>query len=583
MRHSCFVPSSFRLPTILFPLAIGFACINVTHAQAPAGTPDAGALQREAERSLHVPRSAERSSAVPAARPMADDAKAVRVSVKGISITGASLIPVNELEPLVADRIGQSLTLAELEHAAQRIAEHYRQRGWFVRVYLPQQDVTDGHVRIQVLEGRYGGSRLENKGKRASADHVRSVVTHRLSESEALSAADLERGLLLANDLPGIAVTGLLEAGAAEGETRLAMQLDDTPFVTGDLGVNNHGVKATGRAQVVGGIALNNLSGRGDQLSLRALAAADIASAQARYSLPLGYDGLRLAAHASTLAYELGDRYKQLDADGKAHTAGLTLSHPLLRQTNRNLNLSAAYEYRRYDDDMLDAALRRHRVDAVTLGLDGDRRDALLGGGITWGRLELTHGRLYIRDIAGDRAADAAGPRSRGDFSKLAFHLNRLQAIGAGGWQIHAALSGQIADRNLGSSERFTLGGPNRVRAYPVNEASGDEGLLLKLELQRNLSNGWQAIAFYDSGRIRQHKHTWAGWDGASGQPNSYSLSGGGIGLNWRAGAALGGWQLAASAAFPIDGNPGADARNRNNDGSKAAAARYWLNLNRAF
>ena len=559
------------------PLAALLATFAAAHLHAQT-LPDAGSLQQESERALQAPRPARPPLAAPAARPLADDAKATRVTVRSIVINGATLIPAAELEPLLADRLGQSLTLAELEHAAQRIAEHYRQRGWYARVYLPQQDITDGHIRIQVLEGRYGGSRLEQKGQRANGEFVRGLVTRRLNEGEALSAADLERGLLLANDLPGIAATGLLEAGEAQGETRLAVIVDDTPFISGDLGASNHGVKATGRAQITGGIALNNLAGIGDQISLRALAGEDIRSARLSYGLPLGHDGLRLNAHLSTLDYQLGDRYKPLDAEGRAHTGGLTLTYPLLRQVERNLSLSAGYEHRRYDDDMLDAALRRHRVDAFTLGLSGDRRDTLFGGGVTWGGLQLTHGELRLRDVAGDKAFDAAGPRTAGRYTSLGFQLNRLQALG-GNWQVLAALSGQAADGNLGSSERFSLGGPWRVRAYPVNEASGDEGILFKLELQRHLGYGWQAIAFYDTGHIRQHKNPWAGWAGGSGQPNGYSLSGAGLGLSWR----NDGWHLAASAAVPVGGNPGKGVDGRNNDGSKASSARFWLSLNRVF
>lgn len=552
------------------------AAASVANAQTP---PDAGSLQRETQRNLQAPRPTGPALTVPTAKPMNANAKATRVTVRRLVIEGATLLPVAELEAQVGDLIGQSLTFAELESLTQRIAAYYRERGWYVRVYLPQQDVTDGTVRIQVVEGRFEGSRLENRGRRINGDFVQSIITHRLKTGEPLSAADLERGLLIANDLPGIRATGLLEAGEAHATTRLSIQVDDTPFVTGDLGINNQGVKSTGTLQAVGGFSLNNLSGIGDQFSLRGLAAENIHSLALRYGLPLGSDGWRLGAHLSALQYELGGRYKNLDAKGEAYTGGVSLTYPILRQSSHNLNFSTGYERRRYNDDTLGAPLRRHNVDAVNLGLSGDRRDLLGGGGIIWGGLQLTLGQLDIRDIAGDKATDAAGPRTNGNYSKLGLQLNRLQALGANGWQLLAALSGQWSKDNLGSSERFSLGGPDRVRAYPVNEASGDQGLLFKLELQRELGQGWQAIAFYDTGRIRQHAHTWAGWQGGGNQPNSYSLSGAGLGLNWRAD----GWQLAASAAFPVDGNPGADANGRNGDGSKASAPRYWLSLNRAF
>lgn len=541
--------------------------------------PDAGSLQRETERSLQAPHSAPQPQAAPAVKPMAADAKAVRVTVQRIAIEGATLIPMAELEALVAPYLGQSLTLAELEHAAQQIAEHYRQRGWYARVYLPQQDVTGGTVRIQVLEGRYSGSSVQSPhtGSRADADAVQATVTHRLQAGAPLSSADLERGLLIANDLPGIAASGTLQAGQSQGDTALALTVQDTPFITGDLGLSNHGLRSTGRAQASGGLALNNLSGSGDQLALRLLAAQDIRSALVRYSLPLGHSGLRLAAHASTLDYQLGGSYQALDAEGNAHTGGLSVSYPLIRQADRNLTLSAGYEHRRYNDDMHNLALRRHRINAMTLGLSGDLRDSLGGGGITWGGASLTGGHLNLNGVASDASQDAATAHTQGRYAKLAWNLARVQSL-APSWQVQAGMSGQFANGNLASSERMTLGGPSQVRAYPVNEASGDQGVLLKLELQKELGQGWQAVAFYDAGRITQHKHRWEGWS-PNGQPNSYSLQGAGLGVNWRGS----GWLLSASVAAPIGSNRGEDARGRNSDGSKSSSLRGWLSLTRLF
>ncbi|MFC7205966.1 ShlB/FhaC/HecB family hemolysin secretion/activation protein [Comamonas endophytica] len=496
MSTSTSFPSSVRLALLL--------CLLAEPAMAQS-IPDAGSLSRETERNLEAPRAVEPQRPAAAAQPVPQDENAPRVAVQRISIQGATLIPLEELQALVQESVGKSLTLAELEQAAQRVAQHYRERGWYVRVFLPQQDVTDGHIRIQVLEGRFGASQLgQQNGERADAERVRQLVTNRLQAGAPLSAAALERGLLLANDLPGIEAQGLLQAGQSVGHSDLQVVVHDTPLVTGDIGLNNFGNRSTGRAQAVGGLALNNLTGIGDQLGLRLLGSEGIRSVVGRYSLPLGHDGLRLAAHASLLRYELGGNFGR-ELEGKSSGAGLTLSYPLVRQGERNVTLSLGYEHRRYSDDALSQPLRLNRINALTLGMNGDLRDGLGGGGLSWAGADLTQGSLNIRDIEGSRAQDAAGPRSAGSYTKLALQLGRLQWLGAG-WQVQAALSGQVANGNLVSSERMTLGGPSQVRAYPINEADGDSGVLLKLELQRELGSGWRALAFYDAGRIRQHR-----------------------------------------------------------------------------
>lgn len=548
-------------------------------AQSP---PDAGALQREIEQAIQPP--ALRTPAPPVlSPPMAEQDKAVRVTVRGFVIEGAALIPNQELTDLLADQVGQSLTLAELEGAAQRLAEYYRQRGWYVRVYLPAQDATEGLIRIQVVEGHYGGSRLDGQPTRANAGFVEKMVTHGQTPGAPLSAADLERGLLLASDLPGLKATGILEPGEKRGDTRLLLKVEDTPLFTGDLGANNHGVKSTGTGLAVAGAALNNLSGIGDRLAFRGLTAEDVHSGLLQYSLPLGVDGWRLGAHASALRYRLGGEFANLDAEGDAQAYGTTLTWQQMRSLEKNLTFTTRLEHRRYNDDALDAPLRRHRVDAAVLGMNGDFQDSLAGGGFTWGRLQLTSGNLDIQDVAGDLAVDQAGPKRDGGYNKLDLQLDRSQHL-APGWSIHAAFSAQLTDTNLGSSEKFVLGGPNGVRAYPINEASGDEGWLLNLELQRDLTTllglGWQANAFVDTGRIRLNKDTWPGWEGGGDAPNRYSLSGVGVGLDWNR---PGGWIFSSTMALPLGNNPGRTATDRNNDGTNPDAARFWLSLTKFF
>jgi len=573
------LPRTFSAFTL--PLALSLAC-SLAHAQA---APDAGTLQREADQSIRsLP--AQPQPVPPPARPMGEADKAARVTVQSFAIDGATLIAEPELQALLADLRGQALTLAELEQAAQRLAQHYRARGWYVRVYLPVQDVTAGQIRLQVVEGRYGGVQREDAGSRADGGFVQRMVTGDLAPGLPLPANTLERGLLLANDLAGVRATGVLEAGDTPGTTRLLLRVEDTPFVSGDIGANNHGLKSSGIAQLVGGLALNNLSGRGDRVALRLLATERLHNLLLQYTTPLGSDGWSMAVHTSALDYRLGGDFLDLDAEGRASSAGLALSYALLRSSERNLALTLGAEQRRYEDENLGETLRRRRLEIYSLGLRGDAVDSLGGGGLSRGEMQLSAGRLHLADVGGDPQADAAGPRSAGGYTKLTLDFSRLQRLPLAGWQIQASLSGQLADGNLGSAEQFTLGGAYGVRAYPTNEGVGDEGALFKFELQRELGSGWQAQLFYDAGYIRQHKHTWDGWRDGSDQPNAYRLAGAGAGLSWlqvTPGRWLKGWRLVAAVAAPLGDNPGESADGRNNDGSRPSRARAWISAAAAF
>lgn len=180
---------------------------------------------------------------------------------------------------------------------------------------------------------------------------------------------------------------------------------------------------------------------------------------------------------------------------------------------------------------------------------------------------------------AADLAADQASARANGDYAKLAANLSRLQRLPEG-FTLSAALNAQLAGKNLDSSEKFVLGGPAGVRAYPVNEGAGDEGWLFNLELRRELWPGWQVFGLLDSGQIYQHRNEWVGWQGGTTIPNRYRLSGAGMGLAWNK---AGDFSLRLTLAAPLGNNPGQTAAGRNSDGSPAHAARAWLSLGKLF
>jgi hemolysin activation/secretion protein len=168
----------------------------------------------------------------------------------------------------------------------------------------------------------------------------------------------------------------------------------------------------------------------------------------------------------------------------------------------------------------------------VTVGLQGDSRDAFGGGGWNAGSLFWTTGDLDIEDPL-ERAADGATARSQGGFNKLQYAVSRLQTV-SGPLSVYGSLRGQMATDNLDSSEKMELGGAYAVRAYPEGEAYGDEGYVATIEARlmldpwtRTLPGQFQLIGFVDAGEVDFAHDPWfAG-------PNHARRSGVGFGLNW--------------------------------------------------
>ena len=97
-----------------------------------------------------------------------------------------------------------------------------------------------------------------------------------------------------------------------------------------------------------------------------------------------------------------------------------------------------------------------------------------------------------------------------------------------------------MASKNLTSAEKFSLGGPSGVRAYPTGEALGDTGYILNAEL-RYLIPGFKVASgdvtvsgFWDQGWVRLCENYVAAQCAVpvASNSNNRNLSGYGVGAS---------------------------------------------------
>jgi hemolysin activation/secretion protein len=547
----------------LLRLLVFFWLLGASGALAAEPTaPDAGSLERDITRTFSTQPSAPKLK-LPLPMKKKDGNLSVQVDHFNFVLESKDLMPDDDFAHLFDDMENRPLTLHDLQEVTRRIDAYYRKRGILARTYLPAQEIKDGTVHFIIIHSHLGTLSVEKQGRRADAELVRKMVGRDLASGKPITYPDLERGLLLANDLPGVVATGLLEPGQQTGETQMRLIVDDGPLIDGEVFVNNEGPRTTGTIQA--GAGLNFNPGNGSRIGLHVLGSQGLRFAGLDYALPLGADGLRLDLRASALTYELGEEYEELDARGAAETIGAGLRYPLIRSGKANLKLSGNAEYRCYQDERLDMDSRRREVKTLSLGLCGDRTDPS-GAGWTQACLKLAGGRL---DLDTDSmAADQAGPGTDGTYYKATGQAARLQRLGLG-LSLSGRLSGQWASKNLDSSEKFALGGPYGVRAYPLNDAAGDSGLLATLEFSRELGANLTAAIFYDYGRTWRDQDPWED----TSLPNQYDLSGAGIGLSYHYSTTL---FLRLSIAQPLEDNPGVSDPDKDQDGS-SHGTRAWF------
>ena len=502
------------------------------------------------------------------------------VMVSGFKFKGNTLLSSEELSAALAPLVGRPLDFARLQSSPLVVADLYREKGWVVQTSLPAQDIEQGMVTIDIVEALFGQVLFAGTpATRVTKEDVLGIFARQQPGGTFLNINAVDRALLLADDLPGVTVSGALAQGAQAGQTDLVLQLADEPGLIGSVSADNTGAVSTGNQRVMAAVSLNSPGLRGDTISLNAISSRGSKYARVAYGLPIGSDGWRLGLNASWLDYKLiTAAYKDLNASGDSTTMGLELSYPWVRSRSFNLNTSLSTEQKEYDNVSGGAVTSAYKNMPVSLVLSGNSFDSLGRGGANSFSWAMTGGELNL-DGSPTQATDASTTQSAGGYKKLRYALSRQQQLSPG-VSLYAAFSGQWASKNLDSSEKFYLGGSSGVRAYPSSEAGGTLGQMLNVELRWQLPEGWNVTGFYDHGRIRVNKYN--NYSGASSL-NALALKGAGMALGWRSSAGL---SLQGSYARRVGTNPNPITtevnRGADQDGT-LKLNRVWLTASQAF
>jgi len=487
--------------------------------------------------------------------------------VQRIEISGHTLIANKVLHALVRDGEGKKLSLPELGLLAQRLTDYYREQGYpLSRAIIPVQTVTDGVVRIVIIEGLYGEVRLNNSSRVKSSVLVSLLAP--LQTGKVISQREMDRSLLLLSDLSGVKVNATLKPGDLVGSADMNVAISPLPAIAGNLGLDNFGNRYTGQNRVNLALKYSNPLQLGDSLSMNLLSSGSgMMYGRLAYEVLVNGQGSRAGMSYSTMDYALGDTLASLKAHGSARSQSLWLRHPLLRSRNMNVYGQLQYDGLIMQDQIESGALQtRRQTQSLTAVLSGDVGDALLGGGFNYWSLGLNAGQVRFGDSA-SQLSDAASAKTEGGFAKWNASLTRLQNMGAND-SLLLSLSGQAAWENLNSSQKISVGGPYSVRAYGMGAASGDGAALFSAEWRHQLGllaqGSVTASAFFDSAYVLINANPWVAGN------NHARLYGAGLGLNWSHPQQ---WNLRSFIAMPLWPV----------ETEKTVSARLWLSLSKGF
>ena len=454
-----------RLPIVLL-----IAVAAGTETQA---APSSGQLLSEAQRqfpAIYLPSVGYRDpSAVSWTLP---EDEGPGLAIKGFRFDGNQSISDQQLQQAFSLYANTNLTPRQIYSLTDLVKQLYAAEDLAVSAKVPPQDVEDGIVLFTIREAEFAGVELDygfEDSFNVELEQVEAIASAGVLDQTQPRLSEMQRGQLLAIDLHGVAVSGGNHPDD-DGNQVLELWVENTPTYSGTLELNNAGNPETGVAQ----LRLTSLYAspfeRGGATYINALKVENSNFASLAYRGPVGL-------HGATLDLQLGLlEYSSSANTGNAQSYSIGYRYPLVRSVPSNLFGTALAEHRELE----------HGLDTIDLTFDGNRAFEI-------GRLTYS-----AQFTAGNSDSATLG----GDFSKLSGFLNFSQRYPSG-WRYNARLSAQLSDSDLVDAERMILGGPEGLRGYTSDDGLADRGLMVNLDLQKQVNERLRLGLFYDAARVR--------------------------------------------------------------------------------
>jgi len=173
------------------------------------------------------------------------------IIVSGFSFDGNTVFPADVLAPVLQSFVGQGLTLAELQYAADLIAKFYQDQSYVARAVVPEQDVVGGIVRIKVVESRLDKIEIDGSVKGQGQERIQQFVGAGLKSGDNLNLRRIERGTLLLNQLPGTDYQTVLRAGASDGTSSVVVVPVLDPAQSFGVVVDGSGSARSGQERIM--------------------------------------------------------------------------------------------------------------------------------------------------------------------------------------------------------------------------------------------------------------------------------------------------------------------------------------------
>lgn len=449
--------------------------------------------------------------------------------IKAFDVTGNTLLNRSAVEMAVYPYMGQAKSMDDIESARAELEKAYHAAGFAtVLVNVPEQRVTSGIVKLEVVESRIG--KVMVSGSRYySIDDIRESVPS-LQAGGHLNIQQARNELNALNKLsPHRSITPILKPGKRPGTVDVNLRVKDEFPAKTSIEINDRYTSNTSKTRLWLNAGYENLWQRHHALNLQYQTSPEntdeVSVLVGTYVMPVNEGEHKLAWYWVKSESEVpatGD----LSVLGDGTIFGVRYVVPMLAINNYSHSVTLGTDYKDFDDAIFfsngDQATQTKLSYAQfslnykgtayqeksTLDFSVSANAGISGLGNS--EDEFSDKRIIVKADPNDMQIIDVIDRASPSYFYVDASLSYEQFIRESGWRGFTQLGMQWTEDLLVSNEQFGVGGVDSVRGYVESQNIGDYGYFGQLELR---SPNWlqsvesfqdsYAFIFADGGKVR--------------------------------------------------------------------------------
>jgi len=397
--------------------------------------------------------------------------------VKSIKLIGYESFPPEDFYLFIKEFENKEVSLSDLETLANQIQEEYFNRGVISYVFVPEQDILDASVTLQVIESKFGLLDIQDC-KYFSKERLKYYWS--LKPDEVLKYNKLSRNIQLMNKNPDRSVKAILHAGVKEKTTDVTL----TPATNFPMHIfsmyDNEGSTPTGKSRTSFGGRHNNFLGLDDMLISGYTFGKSFHGSYVYHNIPVSPDGTYLLYGYSDSYSNPLKEYAESDIISDFKDTSISLHQDIFSGADYIGEVFVGFDAKDKIVKVLSQPYNKDRQRIFQVGANFIHRGQ---------RNIFTISPILYQGVNAFGASKKNDPFvSRGaksDFTKftLTFEDKHLLPFNA---QLNYKFDSQVSSTKLTPQEEFSLGGIDSVRGYPNGDYIADYGLVNSVELLTN-------------------------------------------------------------------------------------------------